>query len=118
MPVIFVKKHSFSSLKLRKTSLYIVASVLRPATVVKKHSVGCPILQNTSLYIVASVLMPVIFKKIFTQKYEIKRQQLIQSGQCPYAFNVCKKYSVRSLKLRDTSLNILAMALMLLSFVK
>jgi hypothetical protein len=112
MTVTFVKKHSVGSLILKENSLYIVAIVFMPITFVKTFS-SCLIFEDTSLYIVASVFMPVIFiKKSFSQKSEIKRHQLIHSGQCPYACNVCKKLSVRSLILKDTSLNIVASVLM------
>jgi acid stress-induced BolA-like protein IbaG/YrbA len=64
--------------------------VLIPVIFLKKHSVECPILQNTSLYIVAIALMPVMFVKTLSRMSHITKHQLIHSGQCPYACNVCK----------------------------
>ena len=42
--------------------------------------------------------MPVMFvKKTFSDKSDMKRHELIHSGQRPYACNVCKKtFSVKS----------------------
>jgi phage shock protein PspC (stress-responsive transcriptional regulator) len=82
------------------------------------HSVGSLKLRDTSLYIVASVLMPVMFVKTFIQKSEIKRNQVIHSGQSPYACNCFKKHSVGYPILQNISLYIVASVLIPETFLK